>query len=60
MKKRDQRFIEKIDGIALETECARRSLVPKTQRERLIEARALLRKLAAHKDAQDDEYDDEE
>jgi len=60
VKKRDQRFLDRVAGIALETECAKRSTVPKSQRERLAEARRLLRALAGHPCAADDEDDEEE
>jgi hypothetical protein len=60
MKKRDQHFLERMDAVALECECAKRSIVPKARRERLAEARRLLRKAASHPDALDDDDEDEE
>jgi len=60
VKKRDIRFLQRVDGVSLEAECAKRSTVPKSQRERLAECRRLVRKLAAHRDTEDDEYDDDE
>jgi hypothetical protein len=60
MKKRDSRFCDKIDAIALHSEIARRTPDAKNRRERLTEARKLVRKLANHRDSEDDEYDDDE
>ena len=59
MKKRDTRFLDRLDEIALHGECARRTTSPKNRRERLTQARKLVRKLGNHADSQDDDGDDD-